>query len=329
MIGCDGRAADRYGKLAVERPSPTPARQCSRLCTPQSKEIARTRPNAGDIQSRYRERGPDVQKTILQPVLHAAARTGGLRLSRRRRPPDKGRGRMEALGSMEAVCVDKTGTLIEDVAVLEYFVDSAAAESKEVTNLVLLERDLGVVAEGVFDVNVFGVLEGTGSATIDGEDIELAAGDWLRIPPLRTASSAPRPTRASHTSASRSSRDPSTPSRPTTPSCASSQSVRKGPTKPRPLAPYANLLAQNYLTSRPTSRKRGGGASSVPRPKAETVTKNHFELRALSFHFAPKSTTGHENHNGRTPLACLLRNRHRAAPAHGRTQALASNRAGG
>lgn len=52
----DGRAADRYGKLAVERPSPTPARQCSRLCTPQSKEIARTHPNAGDIQSGQREK---------------------------------------------------------------------------------------------------------------------------------------------------------------------------------------------------------------------------------------------------------------------------------
>lgn len=30
---------------------------------------------------------------------------------------------------------------------------------------------------------IYGVLEGAGSATIDGEDIELAAGDWLRISP--------------------------------------------------------------------------------------------------------------------------------------------------
>lgn len=30
---------------------------------------------------------------------------------------------------------------------------------------------------------VYGVLEGAGSVTIDGEDIELAAGDWLRISP--------------------------------------------------------------------------------------------------------------------------------------------------
>lgn len=40
---------------------------------------------------------------------------------------------------------------------------------------------------------IYGVLEGAGSATIDGEDIELAAGDWLRISPaahrqLRAAS---------------------------------------------------------------------------------------------------------------------------------------------
>ena len=30
---------------------------------------------------------------------------------------------------------------------------------------------------------IYGVLEGAGSATIDGEDIELAAGDWLRVSP--------------------------------------------------------------------------------------------------------------------------------------------------
>ena len=30
---------------------------------------------------------------------------------------------------------------------------------------------------------IYGVLEGAGSATIDDEDIELAAGDWLRVAP--------------------------------------------------------------------------------------------------------------------------------------------------
>lgn len=30
---------------------------------------------------------------------------------------------------------------------------------------------------------IYGVLEGAGSATVDGEDIELTAGDWLRISP--------------------------------------------------------------------------------------------------------------------------------------------------
>lgn len=30
---------------------------------------------------------------------------------------------------------------------------------------------------------IYGVLEGAGSATIDDEDIELAAGDWLRVSP--------------------------------------------------------------------------------------------------------------------------------------------------
>ena len=30
---------------------------------------------------------------------------------------------------------------------------------------------------------IYGVLEGAGSATIDGEEVELAAGDWLRVSP--------------------------------------------------------------------------------------------------------------------------------------------------
>ena len=30
---------------------------------------------------------------------------------------------------------------------------------------------------------IYGVLKGAGFATIDGEDIELAAGDWLRVSP--------------------------------------------------------------------------------------------------------------------------------------------------
>ncbi len=30
---------------------------------------------------------------------------------------------------------------------------------------------------------IYGVISGRGSATIDGEDIELAAGDWLRVSP--------------------------------------------------------------------------------------------------------------------------------------------------
>ena len=30
---------------------------------------------------------------------------------------------------------------------------------------------------------IYGVLEGAGSATIDGKEVELAAGDWLRVSP--------------------------------------------------------------------------------------------------------------------------------------------------
>lgn len=76
---------------------------------------------------------------------------------------------------------------------------------------------------------IYGVLKGAGFATIDGEDIELAAGDWLRVSPPRTVSFVPRPTRALPTFASRSSRAPLVPSRPTTLSCSNSRSVYKGP----------------------------------------------------------------------------------------------------
>lgn len=72
---------------------------------------------------------------------------------------------------------------------------------------------------------IYGVLEGAGSATIDGEDIELAAGDWLRVSPA-----AHRQFRAASDSGSvsRSSRGPSTPSRPTTLSCSNSRSAARG-----------------------------------------------------------------------------------------------------
>lgn len=76
---------------------------------------------------------------------------------------------------------------------------------------------------------IYGVLKGAGFATIDGEDIELAAGDWLRVSPA-----AHRQLRAAADSgityvASRSSRAPLVPSRPTTLSCSNSRSVYKGP----------------------------------------------------------------------------------------------------
>lgn len=46
---------------------------------------------------------------------------------------------MESLGSMDVVCVDKTGTLTEDTAVLEYYTDILGNESKQTLNLAYLE----------------------------------------------------------------------------------------------------------------------------------------------------------------------------------------------
>ena len=75
---------------------------------------------------------------------------------------------------------------------------------------------------------------------------KLPAGAGCASPPPRTASSAPRPTRASRTSASRSSRGLSTPSQPTTPSCSNSRSVREGSTKPR-IGPSRKSHARYHL----------------------------------------------------------------------------------
>ena len=60
---------------------------------------------------------------------------------------------------------------------------------------------------------IYGILEGRGKAVIDGEEIALAAGDWLRVAP---GSSPRRPMRASPTSASRSEKTPSADLRRTT-----------------------------------------------------------------------------------------------------------------
>lgn len=46
---------------------------------------------------------------------------------------------MESLGSMDVVCVDKTGTLTEDAAVLEYYTDILGNESERTLNLAYLE----------------------------------------------------------------------------------------------------------------------------------------------------------------------------------------------
>lgn len=77
-----------------------------------------------------------------------------------------------------------------------------------------------------------GVLEGTGSVTIDGEDIELGAGDWLRISPA-----AHRQFRAASDSGItyvciQVKQGPLMPSRPTTLSCSNSRLVCKGPIPP-------------------------------------------------------------------------------------------------
>lgn len=50
---------------------------------------------------------------------------------------------------------------------------------------------------------LYGVLEGRGELWIDGEVVEVKAGDWFRISPAASAPCAPPPTKASLSSAFR------------------------------------------------------------------------------------------------------------------------------
>ena len=66
---------------------------------------------------------------------------------------------------------------------------------------------------------IYGVLEGKGKAVLDGEEIALTAGDWLRVAP-RSAGSPRRQTRALPSSAFRLAKTPLKASPPQTRSCA-------------------------------------------------------------------------------------------------------------
>ena len=73
------------------------------------------------------------------PVVNGACLSGGARRLEAKRVIVKNVDAMESLGSMDVVCVDKTGTLTDDTAVLEYYVDVLGNESAKTLGLAYLE----------------------------------------------------------------------------------------------------------------------------------------------------------------------------------------------
>ena len=73
------------------------------------------------------------------PVVTSVCLSGSARRLKSKQVIVKNVDAMESLGSMDVVCVDKTGTLTEDAAVLEYYTDILGNESEQTLNLAYLE----------------------------------------------------------------------------------------------------------------------------------------------------------------------------------------------
>lgn len=73
------------------------------------------------------------------PVVTSVCLSGSARRLKNKQVIVKNVDAMESLGSMDVVCVDKTGTLTEDAAVLEYYTDILGNESEQTLNLAYLE----------------------------------------------------------------------------------------------------------------------------------------------------------------------------------------------
>lgn len=73
------------------------------------------------------------------PVVTSVCLSGSARRLKNKRVIVKNVDAMETLGAMDVVCVDKTGTLTEDVATLEYYTDILGNESSKTLSLAYLE----------------------------------------------------------------------------------------------------------------------------------------------------------------------------------------------
>lgn len=110
------------------------------------------------------------------PVITSICLSGSARRLKRKQVIVKNVDTMESLGAMDVVCVDKTGTLTDDVAVLEYYTDILSNESLKTLNLAYLE----CACQG----SVANQLDRAIAAACDSAGFELAAKGLIKAFPL-------------------------------------------------------------------------------------------------------------------------------------------------
>ena len=110
------------------------------------------------------------------PVITSICLSGSARRLKRKRVIVKNVEAMESLGAMDVVCVDKTGTLTDDVAVLEYYTDILGNESLKTLNLAYLECACQGAAANQLDRAI--------ASACDSAGFDLAAKGLIKAFPL-------------------------------------------------------------------------------------------------------------------------------------------------
>ena len=111
------------------------------------------------------------------PVITSICLSGSARRLKRKQVIVKNVEAMESLGAMDVVCVDKTGTLTDDVAMLEYYTDILGNESLKTLNLAYLECACQGAAANQLDRAI--------ASACDSAGFELTAKDLIKAFPLR------------------------------------------------------------------------------------------------------------------------------------------------
>ena len=111
------------------------------------------------------------------PVVTSICLSGSARRLKRKQVIVKNVEAMESLGAMDVVCVDKTGTLTDDVAVLEYYTDILGNESPKTLNLAYLECVCQGAAANQLDRAI--------ASACDSAGFELVSKGLIKAFPLR------------------------------------------------------------------------------------------------------------------------------------------------